>query len=271
MDVVEAGFPCQAFSQAGSRRGFADDRGALAFEFARAVGEIRPRVVIGENVRGLLSHDRGRTFASIVAALEGIGYDIAWRVLRARHHDVPQSRERVIILGGRRDAGLTLVFPEERPDVVTLRDALDGVPDSPGLTYTPRTRHILAHVPPGGNWRDLPPALAREHLGSLYRLRSGATGAARRLAWDEPAPTLLCTPTAKLTERCHPAETRPLTIREYARIQTFPDEWVFAGSRSAQYTQIGNAMPVNLAYHIGRCVIAMLDAATNSDREIAAA
>ena len=87
----------------------------------------------------------------------------------------------------------------------------------------------------------------------------GKTGMARRLSWDEPSLTLTCAPAQKQTERCHPEETRPLTVREYARIQTFPDNWDFVGSTAAQYKQIGNAVPVNLGYHMGRCLIAMLD------------
>ena len=82
---------------------------------------------------------------------------------------------------------------------------------------------------------------------------------ARRLSWDEPSLTLTCSPAQKQTERCHPTETRPLNVREYARIQTFPDEWQFQGSTTSQYKQIGNAVPVNLGYHIGRCLVAMLE------------
>ena len=87
----------------------------------------------------------------------------------------------------------------------------------------------------------------------------GKTGMARRLSWDEPSLTLTCSPAQKQTERCHPEETRPLTVREYARIQTFPDKWDFVGSTASQYKQIGNAVPTNLAFHIGRCMVAMLE------------
>ena len=96
-------------------------------------------------------------------------------------------------------------------------------------------------------------------MNKSFYLGGGKTGMARRLSWDEPSLTLTCSPAQKQTERCHPGETRPLTVREYARIQTFPDEWLFAGSIGSQYKQIGNAVPTNLGYHIGRCVIAMLD------------
>jgi DNA (cytosine-5)-methyltransferase 1 len=86
----------------------------------------------------------------------------------------------------------------------------------------------------------------------------GRTGYAKRLSWDEPALTITCSPAQTQTERCHPEETRPLTVREYARIQSFPDDWEFTGALTAQYRQIGNAVPVNMAYHIGRQAIAML-------------
>jgi DNA (cytosine-5)-methyltransferase 1 len=95
-------------------------------------------------------------------------------------------------------------------------------------------------------------------MGGSFNLPGGKTGMARRLAWDEPSLTLTCAPAQKQTERCHPEETRPLTVREYARIQTFPDDWQFAGSTSSAYKQIGNAVPVNLGYHLGMSIAAML-------------
>ena len=96
-------------------------------------------------------------------------------------------------------------------------------------------------------------------MGASFYQTGGRTGMARRLSWDEPSLTLTCSPAQKQTERCHPSETRPLSVREYARIQSFPDDWTFSGSIGSKYKQIGNAVPVNLAYHIGRCVNAMLD------------
>lgn len=96
-------------------------------------------------------------------------------------------------------------------------------------------------------------------MGASYFMGGGKTGMARRLSWDEPSLTLTCAPAQKQTERCHPEETRPLTVREYARIQSFPDGWAFSGSTSSQYKQIGNAVPVNLGFHLGKCLIAMLD------------
>jgi DNA (cytosine-5)-methyltransferase 1 len=117
----------------------------------------------------------------------------------------------------------------------------------------------MACVPAGGYWRDLPNALQLEYMQKSYYLGGGKTGMARRLAWDEPSLTLTCAPAQKQTERCHPEETRPLTIREYARIQTFPDSWQFCGSLSSQYKQIGNAVPVNLAFAVGRALVKLLN------------
>ena len=123
-------------------------------------------------------------------------------------------------------------------------------------------------IPEGGYWKDLPVELQKSYMGRSFYLGGGKTGMARRMSWDEPCLTLTCAPAQKQTERCHPSETRPLTVREYARIQTFPDSWVFAGSMSSKYRQIGNAVPVNLGYHVGRCVIAMLTGRYEEDMDI---
>jgi DNA (cytosine-5)-methyltransferase 1 len=98
-----------------------------------------------------------------------------------------------------------------------------------------------------------------------YHLGGGKTGVARRLSWSQPSLTLTCAPAQKQTERCHPEETRPLSVREYARIQTFPDSWEFAGSKTSQYKQIGNAVPVNFAYAIGLSLVKLLNDIETSD------
>ena len=133
------------------------------------------------------------------------------------------------------------------------------VPKTEGQIYPQRKKEILSKVPQGGYWRDLPDNLQREYMRGSYFLGGGKTGLARRLSWDEPSLTLTCAPAQKQTERCHPTETRPLTFREYARIQTFPDDWLFSGSLSSIYKQIGNAVPVNLAYAIGRSLVNLLN------------
>jgi DNA (cytosine-5)-methyltransferase 1 len=257
-DVVAGGFPCQAFSYAGKRMGFEDTRGTLFFEYARAVKEIKPKVILGENVKGLERHDNGRTLETMLNVLDELGYDVSYRILRAQYFDVAQKRERLVILGVRKDLKRAIAFPKEQNYTVGIREALKGAPKAEGQKYTPEKKKIMELIPPGGYWRDLPLPLQKKYMGASFYLGGGKTGMARRLSWDEPSLTLTCNPAQKQTERCHPGETRPLNVREYARIQSFPDEWAFSGSTSSQYKQIGNAVPVNLGYHIGRAIIAML-------------
>ena len=269
IDLLAGGFPCQAFSYAGNKRGFEDTRGTLFFEFARAVKEAQPKVFLGENVKGLLSHDEGRTLATIKATIKELGYTlIDPHVLKAIFYEVPQKRERLMLVGIRNDlfAKAAFSWPEPSSRIMVLRDALKAgrlypvdVPASVGQTYPVRKKEILSLVPQGGYWKDLPDDLQREYMKRSYFLGGGKTGMARRLSWDEPSLTLTCSPAQKQTERCHPEETRPLTIREYARVQTFPDSWFFEGSISSQYKQIGNAVPVNLGYAMGRRLVSLLN------------
>ncbi|MEO1210816.1 MAG: DNA (cytosine-5-)-methyltransferase [Cyanobacteria bacterium J06638_20] len=259
VDIVAGGFPCQAFSYAGHSRGFEDTRGTLFFSFARCVQEVKPKLALAENVRGLLRHDSGRTLETMIQVLEDIGYKVAYKLLRSQFLDVPQKRERLIIIGVRQDLDLDILFPQEQNHIISLREAFKNCPNSPCAQYPKRKREILSCVPEGGYWKDLPLDLQKEYMKGSFHLSGGKTGMARRLSWDEPSLTLTCSPAQKQTERCHPSETRPLSIREYARIQSFPDEWGFLGSVASQYKQIGNAVPVNLAYHVGKCLIDTLD------------
>lgn len=264
-DVVVGGWPCQTFSHSGNRLGMDDVRGTMFYEFARCVGEIRPKMFFGENVTGFVTHDGGRTMRTCLGVLRGLGYSVEHRILRAEHHGVPQRRSRVIMLGARFDLGYGAAFPKPEDREMTLREALAGVPASQGLKYSDNRRRILEMVPPGGNWRDLPRDVAKKFLGEkVFNGDGGRTTYARRLSWDSPCLTLTCSPSQKQTERCHPDETRPLTVREYARIQTFPDWWQFCGSSASQYRQIGNAVPVELARRIGLS----LKASETADREL---
>ncbi len=269
IDFLSGGFPCQAFSYAGEKRGFEDARGTLFFELARAVREIRPKVFMGENVRGLLTHDGGRTLQTIKSVIADLGYTLVEpRVLKAIQYMVPQKRERLILIAIRNDIAPYVQFqwPDPYSSVLTLRDAFFKgslydceVPPSQGQKYPARKKEIMEMVPMGGDWRDLPDDIQVEYMKGSLHLEGGKTGVARRLSLDEPALTLTCAPAMKQTERCHPIETRPLTVREYARIQTFPDEWDFMGKMADQYKQIGNAVPVNLAWAIGRSLIRLFN------------
>lgn len=269
IDLLSGGFPCQAFSYAGKKMGFEDTRGTLFFEFARLIKQVNPKVFVAENVKGLLNHDSGKTLSTIRNVIDELGYQLVEpRVLRAVFYQVPQKRERLFLIGIHKDFADKVMFrwPSPYKKIMTLRDALQAgelyptdVPIAEGQQYPKRKAEILAQVPAGGYWRDLPEVLQREYMKKSYFLGGGKTGMARRLSWDEPSLTLTCAPAQKQTERCHPEHTRPLTVREYARIQTFPDDWQFTGSLSAQYKQIGNAVPVNLAHAVGRALVALLN------------
>ncbi|WP_416173198.1 DNA (cytosine-5-)-methyltransferase [Christiangramia sp. OXR-203] len=266
-DIVTGGFPCQAFSYAGKKLGLEDARGTLFYEFARVVKEVQPSICIGENVRGLLSHDKGKTLKGMISILDEIGYKVVpVEVLKAINYRVPQKRERLILVGVRKDIDIAYEYPKKHNKVYNLKDALKkgdlfdkDVPNSDGAKYPEYKKKVLDLVPPKGYWRDLPLDLQKEYMGGSFYLGGGKTGMARRIGWDEPSLTLTCSPAQKQTERCHPDETRPFTVREYARIQTFPDDWKFVGSTAQQYKQIGNAVPVNLGEEIGYSVIKFLN------------
>lgn len=267
VDVVTGGFPCQAFSYAGKRLGFEDARGTLFYEFARVVKEVNPPICIGENVKGLLSHDNGNTIKGMISILDEIGYNVVpVEVLKAINYKVPQKRERLILVGIRKDIDLKYEYPIPYKKIYNLKDALKkgklyetNVPKSPGAKYPESKKNVLDLVPPKGYWRDLPIEIQKEFMGASFYLGGGKTGMARRIGWDEPCLTLTCSPAQKQTERCHPDETRPFTVREYARIQTFPDDWEFAGPMAQQYKQIGNAVPVNLGREVGYSIIKFLN------------
>nr|WP_218925802.1 DNA (cytosine-5-)-methyltransferase [Flavobacterium sediminis] len=267
VDVVTGGFPCQAFSYAGKRLGFEDARGTLFYEFARVVKEINPKICIGENVKGLLNHDNGKTLQGMISILDEIGYNIApVQVLKAINYKVPQKRERLILVGIRKDINLKYEYPKPYKKIYNLKDALKkgdlfdtNVPKSAGAKYPESKKSVLDLVPPKGYWRDLPVEIQKDFMGASFYLGGGKTGMARRIGWDEPCLTLTCSPAQKQTERCHPDETRPFTVREYARIQTFPDDWQFSGPIAQQYKQIGNAVPVNLGREVGYSIIKFLN------------
>lgn len=264
VDIVSGGAPCQSFSYAGKRLGFGDTRGTLFSEFARCVKEVKPKMFLFENVKGILNHDKGRTFNTIIHEFKSLGYKVVYKVLNAAYYGVGQKRERLIIIGIRNDLAhkIDFSYPEPEKEMTMLRDVLQNVPDSPYQAYSEKKRKVMELVPPGGSWVDLPEDVAKEYMGKSYNSGGGRRGMARRISWDEPCLTLTTSPSQKQTERCHPDETRPFTVREYARIQSFPDEWEFYGTLTSKYRQIGNAVPVELAKRIGVEIIKALDMET---------
>lgn len=261
VDIISGGYPCQPFSYAGHKMGLSDVRGNMFYYYTKILYEVKPKVFLAENVKGLVSIDNGKTLQLMIDVFEGIGYNVECKVLNALDYNVAQKRERVIIVGTRSDISKDTLFyyPKPYDYKPVLKDVLKNVPYSIGAEYPENKEEVLALVPAGGFWKDLPDNIAREYMGRSYHNGGGKTGFARRLSWEEPCLTLTCSPSQKQTERCHPDETRPFTTREYARIQSFPDEWVFEGSMTNIYKQIGNAVPVNLAKEIGLSLIDYLN------------
>ena len=289
VDVITGGPPCQPFSPAGKRQSLRDPRAAPLMDFIRVVKEARPKVFVMEEVPGILSarishvpikerrkrplapeEEPGSAWRVVLGELSKTGYRVAWRVLNAADYGTPQVRERVIVIGVRPDLGKAPAFPEPthsrapasllgtlRP-WLTLAEALAGVEDHVGYTpLPPKYAKYMRYVPPGGNWRQIPDELRPEAMNAAYSAGGGRMGFYRRLAWFEPSPTLVTSPAMKATMMVHPWEDRPLSVREYLRVQGFPDEWKVAVPVQDAYRLFGEAVPVPLARAIAEAVLAI--------------
>jgi len=260
IDLVMGGVPCQSFSLAGKRNGITDNRGKLVLSFVSIINKLQPKVFLLENVKGLLIHNKGETLKYIINEFNKIGkYTISYKVLNANDYDVPQKRERLFIVGVRKDVGNKFEFPKQSTYKPILRDVLEDCPDSQGVQYSKAKYDLFKQIPEDGCWIDLPKDVQKSYLGKSYDSGGGKRGILKRLSMNKPSLTLLTTPSQKQTERCHPIHTRPLQTLEYARIQTFPDTYKFAGSVNQIYKQIGNAVPVNLAKAIAKRIIKVLE------------
>jgi len=298
VDLVTGGPPCQPFSTAGKRGSVGDPRGSLFMEFIRIVDEIKPRFFIMENVKGLLSapirhrpHDRrglgcpplesaemsGAALQVILAEMKRIGYEVVYDLLNTADYGVPQCRERVIFIGYKSNDSVTFPLPThsqkgtgKKPKWLTLREGLKDLVD-PQPEFVPYSENRLKYLrllTAGQNWRDLPSELKEAAMGGAYKSEGGKVGFYRRLAWEKPSPTVTTSPHQKATDMCHPDELRPLSVRECARIQTFPDDWVFYGSTASKYRQIGNAVPVLLGKAIGEYLYQIIKGDRVQGREI---
>ena len=280
VDLVSGGPPCQSFSTAGKRRAMQDPRGSLFMEFIRIVEVIQPRLFVMENVRGILSaavrhrptHQRGVGFPRlesdeeqgsalmiILDQIHQLGYTVPYNLLEVADYGVPQNRFRVIFIGVRDGQSASFPAPthSKTGDRViqwrNLRDAIEDLDDT-APEFPPYSENRLKYLrllQAGQNWRNLPEELQPEAMGGAYKSGGGKVGFYRRLSWSKPSPAVLTCPNQKATDMCHPDELRPLSVKECARIQTFPDDWVFCGSVAAKYRQIGNAVPVLFAKTIG--------------------
>lgn len=262
LDLLSGGAPCQSFSYAGKRLGLEDVRGTMFYHYATFLQKLQPKMFLFENVKGLLTHDNGRTFSTICNIFSEQGYEIKFKVLNAWDYSVPQKRERLIVIGIREDLSRDIVFnfPEMKQYKPILRDVkLDVNPSKEECQfYSQEKSEIFKLVPAGGYWKDIDPSIAKKYMKSCWYMEGGRTGILRRLSLDEPSLTVLTSPGMKQTDRCHPLEVRPFSYRENARIQTFPDDWIFCGKLNDKYRQIGNAVPVNLAKEIGLAIFSAL-------------
>lgn len=286
VDLMVGGPPCQAFSTAGKRRGFEDERGNVFLRYIDLILEIRPKFAVIENVRGILSaplehipwkdrkgrkmEDRnmkGGALAHIVSLLENAGYGVTFNLYNAANFGSPEIRERVIFICSRSGEKAPYLVPTHSedgrynlPKWRTLRDVISDLPEE-GQDYVkfPEKRlRWYRMLKEGQNWRNLPPECQREALGKSYEAGGGKTGFLRRLAWDKPSPTLVTSPAMPATDLAHPEKDRPLSIQEYKRIQEFPDNWILCGSLADQYRQAGNAVPISLGKAVGSLIMSML-------------
>lgn len=260
VDLLTGGVPCQSFSQAGKRKGLDDPRGDLMIKFTEILNYVKPKIFMIENVKGLLTHDSGNTIKRILELIDKDNiYNVSYKCLNSYKYGVPQKRERVFIVGVLKEfKQIPFTFPSEVLNKVVLKDVLYDVPISAGMKYSDEKIKLFKMIPQGGCWVNLPEDIQKSYLGNSYNSGGGKRGILYRLSMDKPSLTLLCSPTQKQTERCHPLEERPLTIREYARIQTFDDYYEFSGNIAEQYKQIGNAVPVELARIMGESIINFL-------------
>ena len=276
VDVIFGGPPCQAFSTAGNRKAFDDERGNVFLKYLSIISEIKPTYVVIENVRGLLSTPfkykdieepiKGGAMMIILDKLKEIGYTVSFNLYNAAYFGAPQIRERVVIigkLGGGKVSYLQPTHNEEGTDGLkawrTLRDAFDdNLPmnvEHHFIEFPEKRLKYYRILKEGQYWKDLPLDLQKEALGKSFYLGGGKTGFLRRLSYSRPSPTLVTNPTMPATDLAHPTEDRPLSVEEYKSIQEFPESWKVCGGILDQYKQIGNAVPVKLGEAIAKTII----------------
>lgn len=277
VSIIIGGPPCQGFSMCGARD-VNDKRNDLFYEYARIVYDTRPYMFLMENVKGLLSMKNRRgnlVINAIEEEFDKIGYNIEYKVLNSKYYKVPQSRERVIIIGIRKDLPNNYQYPYPKltdEEVYTVRDALWGLPNKNSIDgelslclenenkyynlikgsgkifnhevpkHNKEVEHRMSFVPQGGNWKDIP---VKYRVGGIH------SNAYRRLEWDSPSITIKH---AYKSMIIHPCFDRCLSIREVARLQSFPDDYVFKNSKTSQYQQLANAVPPNLSTALAKSI-----------------
>lgn len=268
-DILTGGFPCQPFSNAGSRKGVHDHRGNLYKECLRIIKAKMPKVVVFENVRGLLSikdENGDLLIETIVKTLEeiGVGYNVNYQLINASDYEVPQNRVRVVVVAFRKDLGKTFVFPPKHSkkglNIGSLLNISKDVPNQIDWEFSPQAMNLIRYIPEGGSWKSIPYDCLPERFKKIAdnMKKYHAPNMYRRFARNEIAGTITA---AAQPENCgiiHPTENRRLNVREIARIQTFPDDFTFFTDDKkdiiGMYKVIGNAVPPTLAMTIGNAI-----------------
>jgi DNA (cytosine-5)-methyltransferase 1 len=277
IDIIIGGPPCQGFSTIGKRvssnpdkRIQHDPRNELVVAYARLIRELRPKFIVMENVKGILTMSNGSYLQIVLSELKHAGYNVDYRLINMADYGVPQIRERVIVLGNR--MGLPVIFPS--PDHSdnpsnglpnwnncwkVIRD-LESYGDMPefnhvALKHTPKIIERYKLIPEGGRLPEdsLPPELYRKNFGNTYK----------RLSRTKPALTMV---PGNDAFPIHPTLNRSLTVREAARIQTFPDSMIFEGNRRQQGHQVGNAVPPMFSNKLAKFILNQLDEACNEEQ-----
>ncbi len=290
IDLIVGGPPCQAFSTVGKRL-IDDPRGKLFQEYYRVLKELDPKIFLFENVKGLLSMQKGELLQTILALFKSLGYHVTYKVLNSADFGVPQIRERVIIIGTKNKAPFIYptrthtdkennIFEQNLKPYLTLSEAISDLPfiktneesfeyssepknDFQRLMRKNAPKKLMDHNAPNNNeklvklMQMLPDGGTPKDLPKELRPKSGFKNTYCRLWWNRPSTTITRNLSTPSSSRCiHPKAPRPLTTREGARIQCFPDDYIFYGSRSSKNLQIGNAVPTFLS-------IALKDAIKN--------
>lgn len=287
VDLIVGGPPCQAFSTAGKRNGLNDDRGNVFLKYLDLALEIKPKYIVIENVRGLLScpmqhrpHDqrgsefpdlsldelRGGALNFILDRLRSSNYSYSFNLYNSANFGTPQVRERVIIICSRDGIKPPYLVPThseigefELPKWNTFRKAVRQIRECHHLNFPEKRLRYYRLLKSGQNWKNLPISLQKEAMGKSFYAGGGKTGFLRRLGWDKPSPTLVTHPAMPATDLSHPEENRPLSIEEYKCIQEFPDFWKLAGPLIQQYKQVGNAVPLGLGFALGKLINSLIN------------
>ncbi len=299
LDVLVGGPPCQGYSYYNHGRGEHDPRAGLFREYLRIVEGLRPRWLVMENVAGITSVADGAVVREIRQGMQALGYRVAMALLRAENYGVPQERRRMFFLATREDRPILFPLPTHGTvagvPFTTIRDAIGDLPDVPNgggrdtMPYGgkaisdyahalrdgaevlsnhraprlhPKNLARLAHIPAGGSWRDIPHGLLP--AGMARAKRSDHTKRYGRPHWDDLSCTVLTKCDVHWGAFFHPEQSRAITPREAARLQSFPDRFAFQGSQTEQFVQVGNAVPPLLARAVAAMILTAMESATDA-------